>query len=156
MISRDIIGDMANEVRELREAAGISQAELAVRSGVAQPNIAAYESGRRRASDEMLQRLRLAARPLPRQALAAKRRQLDELARSFGLTNIRVFGSTARGTDGPESDLDLLVTRGDGVGLLTIATFAEEASELLGVEVDVVTDGGLAEDHEILSTAVNV
>lgn len=32
----------------MRQAAGFSQAELAARSGVAQPNIAAYETERRR------------------------------------------------------------------------------------------------------------
>ncbi|WP_426003481.1 helix-turn-helix transcriptional regulator [Paenarthrobacter sp. NyZ202] len=37
---------MTNVVRELREAAGLNQAELASRSGVAQPNIAPYEAGR--------------------------------------------------------------------------------------------------------------
>lgn len=37
---------VTNVVRELREAAGLNQAELASRSGVAQPNIAAYEAGR--------------------------------------------------------------------------------------------------------------
>lgn len=79
---------------------------------------------------------------------------MEKLARDFGLSNVRIFGSTARGTDRPGSDLDLLVTRHAGVGLLTIAAFSEAASELLGVEVDVVTDGGLAEDHEILRTAV--
>ncbi|WRS31045.1 helix-turn-helix domain-containing protein [Actinomycetaceae bacterium MB13-C1-2] len=147
---------MKTGVRQLREQAGLSQSELAARSGVAQPNIAAYESGKRRASAEMLQRLRLAARPLPRQALTENRDALEQLARDFGLSNVRVFGSTVRGADGPGSDLDLLVTREAGVGLLTIAAFSEAASDLLGVEVDVVTDGGLAENHEILMTAVAV
>lgn len=147
---------MKTGVRQLREQAGLSQSELAARSGVAQPNIAAYESGRRRASAQMLQRLRLAARPLPRQTLTENRDALEELAKDFGLSNVRVFGSTVRGADKPGSDLDLLVTRRAGVGLLTIAAFSEAASELLGVEVDVVTDGGLAEDHEILRTAVAV
>jgi predicted nucleotidyltransferase len=81
---------------------------------------------------------------------------LVELAGRYGLSNIRVFGSAMRGTDRPGSDLDVLVTRADGVGLLRLAAFAEEASELLGVEVDVVTDGGLSADHEILTTAVAV
>ncbi|MGO1401832.1 MAG: hypothetical protein ACTHUY_05535 [Flaviflexus sp.] len=52
--------------------------------------------------------------------------------------------------------MDLLITRADGIGLLTLAAFAEEASELLGVEVDVVSDGGLPEGHEILATAVAI
>ncbi len=145
---------VTNVVRELREAAGLSQAELASRSGVAQPNIAAYEAGRRRASAQMVERLRAAARPLPHEALEVHRRELASLAGRFGLSNPRVFGSVIRGTDRPGSDLDILVTRSPGVGLLTVAAFAAEASDLLGVEVDVVTDGGLREDHEILTTAV--
>jgi len=147
---------MVNGVRALREAAGLSQAELASRSGVAQPNIAAYESGRRGASAEMLERLRRAARPLPREALAAHRGELKALAGTYGLRHVRVFGSGARGTNRPGSDLDLLVSRNEGVGLLTVAAFAEAASELLGVDVDVVTDGGLPSDHEILASAVTV
>lgn len=145
-----------NIIRELREAAGLSQAALAERSGVAQPNIAAYEAGRRKASAVMLKRLREAVRPLPHEVLAARGDELVGLARRYGLTNVRVFGSAVRGTDRPGSDLDVLVTRSPGVGLLTLAAFAEEASELLGVNVDVVTDGGLRADHEILATAVAV
>lgn len=147
---------MRNEVYRLREKASLTQSELAQRSGVAQPNIAAYESGARRASPDMIERLRCAARPAPHQALAAHRQELVALAQEFGLSNVRVFGSAARGTDGPGSDLDLLVTRPDGSGLLTIAAFAEAAEGLLGVEVDVVTDGGLSSDHDIVRTAVAV
>lgn len=145
-----------DDVRALRQAAGLSQHELAARSGVAQPNIAAYETGRRRPSAQTMDRIRRAVRPLPHDALAAHRAELVELAGRYGLSNIRVFGSVMRGTDRPGSDLDVLVTRADGVGLLRLAAFAEEASELLGVEVDVVTDGGLSADHEILTTAVAV
>lgn len=147
---------MVNPIRELREAAGLSQAELARRSGIAQPNVAAYEAGRRKASVEMLERLRAAARPLPHDALAAHRAELVRLAGQYGLSNVRVFGSAARFADGPKSDLDILVTRSPGTGLLTVAAFAAAASELLGIEVDVVTDGGLPAQHEILETAVAV
>lgn len=145
-----------NPVRALREAAGLSQSELAQRSGVAQPNVAAYETGKRNISTQMLKRLRTAARPLPRETLAAHRAELVSLAGRYGFENVRVFGSAARGTDTPGSDLDILVTRSPGTGLLTVAAFAAEASELLGIEVDVVTDGGLRADHEILATAVAV
>lgn len=93
---------------------------------------------------------------MPHDALAARRADLVSLAASYGLSDVRVFGSTARGTDRPGSDLDILVTRSPGTGLLTVAAFAAEAGELLGVEVDVMTDGGLHADHEILATAVAV
>lgn len=147
---------MMNSVKALREASGLSQAELALRSGVAQPNIAAYESGKRKVSLAMIQRLRDSARPLPHESLAANADALERLATQHGLNNVRVFGSAARGTDSLNSDLDLLVTRGDGVGLLGLAAFSEEATELLGVEVDVVTDNCLRRGHEILETAVAV
>lgn len=147
---------MTNVVRKLREAAGLSQAELARRSGVAQSNISAYESGRRRASDEVFERIRRATRPLPHAALQAHGDELRTLASRYGLTNVRVFDAAAREVDRADSDLDILVTRSPGIGLMSLADFVERASELLGVEVDLVTDGGLRVDHDILATAIAV
>ncbi len=145
---------MSEMLRELRERAGLSQAQLATRSGVAQPNIAAYESGRRNPSAAMVDRLRSAMRLLPHEAFERHRDALKELAIEYGLSNVRVFGSTGQGTDTTQSDLDLLVTRSPNVGLLTIAEFTLAAEQLLGVPVDVVTDGGLPPDHPILRSAV--
>lgn len=146
--------DMSEELRGARERAGLSQAQLALRSGVAQPNIAAYESGRRIPSAAMVDRLRSAMRPLPHEALERHRDELKDLAAGFGLSNVRVFGSAVQGTDTTQSDLDILVTRSPNVGLLAIAEFAFAAEQLLGVPVDVVTDGGLPADHPILRSAV--
>jgi predicted nucleotidyltransferase len=145
---------MSESLRELRERAGLSQSQLAQRSGVAQPNIAAYESGRRHPSAAMVDRLRSAMRPLPHEALEQHRDELKALAADHGLSNLRVFGSAGEGTDTSQSDLDILVTRAPNVGLLTIAEFAFAAEQLLGVPVDVVTDGGLPADHPILRSAV--
>jgi len=145
---------MGESLRELRERAGLSQVQLAARSGVAQPNIAAYESGRRNPSDAMIDRLRSAMRPLPHEALEQHRDELKALAAEFGLGNVRIFGSAGQGTDNASSDLDILVTRSPNVGLLTIAEFTIAAERLLGVPVDVVTDGGLPEGHPILRSAV--
>lgn len=145
---------MGNALRESRERAGLSQAQLAARSGVAQPNIAAYESGRRNPSAAMVDRLRAAMRPLPHEALETHRSELKRLAAGYGLSNVRVFGSAERGTDTTESDLDILVARSPNVGLLAIAEFTIAAEQLLGVPVDVVTDGGLPEDHPIRRSAV--
>ncbi|MGO1920434.1 MAG: helix-turn-helix domain-containing protein [Microbacterium sp.] len=145
---------MSETLRELRERAGLSQAQLASRSGVAQPNIAAYESGRRKPSAAMIDRLQSAMRPLPHEALEQHRDELKELAAKYGLNNVRVFGSAGQGADTTQSDLDILVTRSPNVGLLTIAEFTIAAEQLLGVSVDVVTDGGLPADHPILRSAV--
>ncbi|MDE0546537.1 helix-turn-helix domain-containing protein [Microbacterium sp. C7(2022)] len=145
---------MSEDLREMRERAELSQSQLAVRSGVAQPNIAAYESGRRIPSSAMVDRLRSAMRPLPHEALERHRDELKELAAEHGLSNVRVFGSASDGTDTTQSDLDILVTRSPHVGLLTIAEFTLAAEQLLGVPVDVVTDGGLPAGHPILRSAV--
>lgn len=145
---------MRETLRGRRERAGLSQAQLAQRSGVAQPNIAAYETGRRTPSAAMLARLHTAMRPLPHEALEQHRDELKELAARYGLSNVRVFGSAGQNTDTTQSDLDILVTRAPSVGLLTIAEFSLAAEQLLGVPVDVVTDGGLPADHPILHSAV--
>jgi uncharacterized protein len=134
-------------IRAARERAGLTQAELAEVSGVARPNIAAYESGTRKPSPAMVRRLLEAAKPRPSATLAAHRDEVRRLADDFGITNPRVFGSVARGDDLPGSDLDLLVTVPRGRGLLALVGFAHAVEDLLGVHVDVVSEGGLGESH---------
>lgn len=65
-----------------------------------------------------------AARTAPTlEALRARRDEIYALAARYGVTNIRVFGSVARGEATPDSDIDLLVdfsaraTIWDAVGL---------------------------------------
>ncbi|MEV0080490.1 helix-turn-helix transcriptional regulator [Nocardia neocaledoniensis] len=65
---------------DLRRAAGLTQAELAQRSGVAQSDIAAFESGNRRPSPMMLSRPRDAAKPRPSGVIAEHRDQIIALA----------------------------------------------------------------------------
>lgn len=146
-----------NEIRAARERARLTQAELAEASGVARPNIAAYESGTRKPSPAMMRRLVEAAKPRPSTSLKAHRDEIRSLADDFGLENPRVFGSVARGDDRAGSDLDLLVTVPRGKGLLTLLGFARAVEALLGVHVDVISEGGLGESHlGIRQTAVPV
>jgi len=51
----------------------------------------------------------------------------------YGVRNVRVFGSVARGDAGAESDLDLLVDVDRGHGYFDMARFALGVEELLGV-----------------------
>ena len=44
-----------------------------------------------------------------REAVAARREQLDEVLRRYGASNPRLFGSVARGDATTESDIDVLV-----------------------------------------------
>lgn len=104
----------------------------------------------------MLERLTKAARPLPHVLIGAYRDELVALAAEHGLTDVRVFGSVQRGNDRPDSDVDLVVTVRPRTGLLTLAAFARKAEDLLGVPVDVVSEGGLSPDHQILRSAVSL
>lgn len=77
------------------------------------------------------------------QLLKAKRRQILALARQHGAYNVRVFGSVARGDAQIDSDIDFLVNLEAGRSLLDLARLLRELQELLGCEVDIVTEAGL-------------
>ena len=73
-----------------------------------------------------------------------KREVLIALANRCKAENVRVFGSVARGEANEDSDLDLLVHFRDGASLFDLIDLKEEAEKLLGLDVDVVSDGGLS------------
>ena len=73
--------------------------------------------------------------PVP-QPVAA---ELQRLGERFGVRDIRVFGSFARGEAREGSDFDLLVDYVPGQAGFTFVRFCEEAERLLGREVDVAT-----------------
>jgi predicted nucleotidyltransferase len=71
------------------------------------------------------------------------RAELLALARSRGVTGVRVFGSMSRGDGGDDSDVDLLVTLAPGTSLLALGGLLLDAQDLLGRRVDVVTEASL-------------
>lgn len=72
-------------------------------------------------------------------------RALAAIARAHHLRRIRLFGSAARGSLGPSSDLDVLVEpRSDaGLSLLDLARLEAELEGLLDRHVDIATPGNL-------------
>lgn len=56
-----------------------------------------------------------------------------------GVTSVAVFGSRARGEEGPHGDLDLLVDFARGTSLFDHVGMEMELSELLGVKVELVS-----------------
>jgi uncharacterized protein len=69
--------------------------------------------------------------------------ELRKLGERYGIRNIRVFGSFARGDAREDSDLDLLVDYVPGQSGFAFVRFCEEAEKLLGRDVDVATAGSL-------------
>ena len=87
----------------------------------------------------------------PSAALRSHRAAVIELARRHGATNVRVFGSVARGEDTLQSDVDLLVTFAAGTTLYDVANLSEELRALLGIPVDIVSDRALADRHATMA-----
>jgi predicted nucleotidyltransferase len=75
--------------------------------------------------------------------LARLRAEILAAAARHGATNVRVFGSVARGDADPASDVDFLVDFEPGRSLLDLASLLVELEDLLGRPVDVVTEPGL-------------
>lgn len=75
----------------------------------------------------------------PTVALQTNRERILQLARAHGASNVRVFGSAARGTDHEGSDVDLLVDVDERATLFTLTGLEQALSELLGLPVDVRT-----------------
>ncbi|MGO1948485.1 MAG: nucleotidyltransferase family protein [Mycobacteriaceae bacterium] len=85
----------------------------------------------------------------PSEILRARRRDDLGVIRRSGSENPRVFGSVATGTDTSDSDIDILV-KVDPEHAWSFVNLSEDLSELLGVPVDVVSEGGLKPKHEKL------
>ena len=77
------------------------------------------------------------------QELQAKRADILRLADRHGATDVRVFGSVARGEAGSESDVDLLVKMTPERSLLDHVALWQDLEDLLGRKVDVVSEKAL-------------
>lgn len=69
--------------------------------------------------------------------------EILKIVARHGVTQARVFGSRARGDGRPNSDLDLLVDVAPGTSLFDLLEAQHELQELLGIPVEVLTQGEL-------------
>lgn len=149
-------------LRGARERAGLTQSDLARRAGVAQSVVSAYEAGKREPSLPTLSRLitatghqlainlertdptvrGLPGTPLGRRVRKNRQALLAAVAKAGG-KNLRVFGSVARGEDGPDSDIDLLVDLPEGTGLFAVQALEGELRRILHVDVDLAPSSSL-------------
>lgn len=66
-----------------------------------------------------------------------------ETAARYGAYNVRIFDSVAKGEATAGSDIDLLVSLEPGRSLMDLGGLLYDLRNLLGIEVDVVTENGL-------------
>jgi predicted nucleotidyltransferase len=84
-------------------------------------------------------------RPL-RARLNANRDELVTALEQLGASNIRVFGSVARGDESSTSDIDLLVELTDDVGMFGLGRMRSTAEQILDAPVDIVPASSLKAD----------
>ena len=77
------------------------------------------------------------------EVVKGKREEILRLAAKHGARRVRIFGSVARGEARPDSDVDFLIELEPGRSLLDHAALLLDFEQLLGQEVDVVTERGL-------------
>lgn len=83
--------------------------------------------------------------------LTGRRDELLRVARAHGAMSVRVFGSVARGTAGPGSDVDFLVEMEPGRTLLDLVALIRDLGALLGRKADVTTPSAL---HPLLASRI--
>ncbi len=70
------------------------------------------------------------------------RTQLAEMRRRFDVKRIGLYGSWVRGDQTSQSDLDILVSLSQPLGL-ELVSLHEFLQQLFGVKVDLVTEGAV-------------
>ena len=123
-------------------AQGMTQSEIAAQIGRSQPEVNRLfrfhgSTARARALREQSPRIRAAIK-------------------EAGGARVRVFGSTADGTERPDSDVDLLFDMRKPLSLMQLSTLEHELSALIGARVDLVPESSIRPDlrERILQQAV--
>ena len=80
---------------------------------------------------------------ITREDILKRRDEIIAIARRYGASDIRIFGSLARGDATETSDLDLVVRLEPGRSLLDQGGLLMDLRDLLGIKVDVVSEGAL-------------
>jgi uncharacterized protein len=113
-------------------ATGMSQRQIADALGVSQPAVS-----------QQLKSVSQLDAVHPQVLLDAAGPVLKALAADLGFTRLAVFGSVARGTARPDSDIDLIVESPPGTSSFEFLRFKQLLEEVLGREVDLIDYGGL-------------
>ncbi len=91
--------------------------------------------------------------------LRAKRSTIESLVLRYGAQDLRVFGSVARGQEGPDSDVDVLVSLPQGYDLFNQRIpLTDDLAALLQRRVDLIPEHELSVHlrDRVLSEAVRL
>lgn len=114
--------------------AGMTQREIAAKLNRSQPEVSRLLK---------LSPPRFRARTPLGQRLVEHRHELVAALEAGGATNVRVFGSLARGEDGETSDIDLLIDIPNRFSLFDLGGLQVAAERILDDPVDVIPARGL-------------
>ena len=113
-------------------ATGMSQRQIADALGVSQPAVSQQLKSGNQLDGVHPQALLDAAGPV-----------LKTLAAELGFTRLAIFGSVARGTASPDSDIDLIVESPPSTSSFEFLRFKQLIEQVLRREVDLIDYGGL-------------
>ncbi len=152
-MSVDSASAILSRITAAAKSLGLNRRELAIRAGV-RPETVSRIATRGTCDFATLERLARAAglgialeaqgeKGQGRDAVFGKQSVIRSLARAHGVRTVALFGSAARGDDGPGSDLDFMVELEPGRSLLDLIGFTEDLQQTLGRKVDAVTRAGM-------------
>lgn len=133
----DLVGAVRHAARE-----GMTQTEIAQAIGRSQPEVSRL--------------LRFHGTSPRAMALRKHRADIFFLINEAGGSNVRVFGSVARGQDTDDSDIDLLFSMDEPLSLLELGDLEEAVANEVGIPVDLVPESAIMPilRERILSEAV--
>lgn len=90
--------------------------------------------------------------------LQEKRLEILNIAKNYGASNIRIFGSVARDEANSNSDIDFLMDIESRINLLDRIALIQDLEDLLGCKVDVAKPENLHESirSKVLQEAINL
>jgi predicted nucleotidyltransferase len=92
----------------------------------------------------------------PSLVIQTHRDKIRDIALRHNVVNVRVFGSAIHGNDTDSSDLDILVDPTSQTSMFDIAKIQVELTNLLGINVDVLTPRALPDKFRniVISEAI--
>jgi predicted nucleotidyltransferase len=101
----------------------------------------------------------MSAFAMERETILTKISESQQLLKNYGVKNLRLFGSVARGTERAGSDVDLLVEFESSarIGMFEFSRLRRELSQLLECDVDLATPDALHKQmkEHILKEAIS-